>query len=546
MNSLDTNSTKTTTALYCRFSKDEVNQGISNSIANQKKMLMSYAKENRFPNPQFYIDDGFTGTNFNRPDFQRMFTDIKNGKIKTVIVKDMSRFGREYLQVGILTELKLPEYGVRLIAINDGYDSINGDNEFAPFRNILNEMYAKDTSKKIRSSIRVKGMAGEHLASIPPYGYRVDPENRKKWIIDEPAAEVVAEIFRLFVGGNNLTSIAKVLWERQVLVPKAHKKYYGLVNYSTPVDERKKCLWTTETLAAIIENPAYLGKTVNFITHSISFKQKKRVRYDESERMIFENTHPAIIEKSVWDTAQDLRSKRRRVTKRGGIDIFSGYLYCSDCGQKLSPLCRDADITYYSCIGYRKNYLPECTGHYVRKDVLVKLVMEQIRTVTNYASRYEDEFARLVNNSTSSEQSKTESRISKDLALAQNRLSELEKIIARLYEDSVKEKITVEMFNSLSQIYVAEQSELRKTAKAMEDKLAELSTHKASTESFVKSAKKYTDIKELTPELLGEFVEKIIVHEADKSSGKRTQKIDIIFKGIGVVVDFRENEGFTA
>lgn len=546
MNSLESNSTKTITALYCRLSRDDESQGDSNSITTQKKMLMSYAKENRFQNPQYYVDDGYTGTNFNRPDFQRMLSDIESGKIKTVIVKDMSRFGREYLQVGIYTELKFPECGVILIAVNDGYDSENGDNDFAPFRNILNEFYAKDISKKIRAAVRVRGTAGEHLASIPPYGYRVNPENRKEWIIDETAARVVKEIFRLFVGGNNLTSIARTLCEKQVLVPNAHKDYYGLIKYSVPFDQSKKYLWTTETLAAIIENAAYIGNTVNFLSHSISFKQKKRVFYDESERMVFENTHPAIVDKEVWNIAQELRSKRRRQTKLGGIDILSGYIYCADCGRRMSVL-RSANkkYVYYNCIGYRKGVTKVCSAHYVRKDVVEQLVIEQIRVITNYASKYEDGFVKLVDDSSFNEQDEVTSRITKDLALAKERLSELEKIIARLYEDSVKGKITVEMFNNLSQIYLNEQSELRQTAAVQEKKLLELSAHKANTDGFIKSVKKFTDIKELTPEILGEFIEKILVHEADKSSGKRIQKIEIIFKGIGKV-DLSECESISA
>ena len=546
MNSLESNSTKTITALYCRLSRDDDLQGDSNSITTQKKMLMSYAKENRFQNPQFYVDDGFSGTNFERPDFKRMLSDIESGKVKTVIVKDMSRFGREYLQVGIYTELKFPEYGVRLIAVNDSYDSENGDNDFAPFRNILNEFYAKDISKKIRAAVKVRGMAGEHLASIPPYGYRVNPENRKEWIIDEAAAKVVEEIFRRFVGGDNLTTIARTFCERRILTPNAHKEYYGLVKYGSPIGENKKYLWTTETIAAIIENAAYIGNTVNFLTHSISFKQKKRVFYDEAERKVFENTHPAIIEKDVWNIAQDLRSKRRRQTKLGIIDIFSGYMFCGECGRRMSVL-RSANkkYVYYNCIGYRKGITKECTAHYVREDIVEQLVIDQIRAVTKFVSRYEDEFVRMVGDSTHNEQDEIAKQINKDLSLARKRLSELDKIIARLYEDSVTGKITVDMFNNLSQIYLTEQNELRQTAAVQEKKLSEFSARKSNTDSFIKSVKKFTDIKELTPEILGEFIEKIVVHEADKSSGKRTQKIEIFFKGIGKV-DLSEYDGASA
>ena len=340
MNSL-TRGQNEITALYCRLSQEDDLSGDSNSIIHQKNMLMKYAEDNRFPNPQFYINDGFTGTNFNRPDFQRMIRDIEGGFIKTVIVKDMSRFGREYLQVGIFTEIKFPEYGVRLVAINDGYDSEKGDNDFAPFRNILNEWYAKDTSKKVRAVIKAKGMAGNVISLYTPYGYlRAAGENH--YTVDEYAAEVVRDIFKMRASGKGFTEIGRELRERQILTPNAYKESKGYANAKETEDRYE---WTSSTIIHILTNETYLGKLINFKTEKISFKSKKRIVLPDEKRAVFENAHEAIIDRETWDIVQSMQNRKVRKCKRTNeVSLFSGIVVCPDCGKNLTIHYNDKGI----------------------------------------------------------------------------------------------------------------------------------------------------------------------------------------------------------
>lgn len=315
---MNTNSEQIT-ALYCRLSKDDELQGESNSITNQKKMLIKYAEEHNFVNPQFYVDDGYSGTNFNRTDFQRMLDGVKKGFVKTIIVKDLSRFGRNYLQVGMYLEEVFPTNDVRFISISEAYDSANGDSDYLPYCNIANEYYAKRTSRAVKASLKLKGNSGEHITSIPPYGYKVNPENKKEWILDEIAAPVVAEIFKLYLGGVSLAGIAHMLYERKVISPRAHKQYYGFNRITVPIPGERMYLWCPETIKAMIVNEVYTGTTVNFKTYSVSYKLKKRIQNDISERRVFENTHPAIVDKETWELAQLRRRKRHRATKMGNI-----------------------------------------------------------------------------------------------------------------------------------------------------------------------------------------------------------------------------------
>ena len=384
------------TALYCRLSQDDKQEGDSNSIINQKKILKKYAMDRGYTNIQFYIDDGISGTTFNRAGFQSMIADVEAGKVKRVIVKDMSRLGRDYLQVGMYTEIFFPEHDVHFIAVNDGVDSNQEDNEFTPFRNIINEWYAKDTSKKIRAVKRSKGMAGEHIGSHPPYGYMKNPENKKEWIVDEEAAEVVREIFRLCVSGYGPTQIAHILTEREILCP----TYYALEKGGKPrtVLPADKFAWNAPAVAAILERTDYLGHTVNFKTHRKSYKQKKKIENDKSEWEIFENTHEPIIDKSTFDIVQKIRANRKRPTKMGEMPMFSGILYCADCGKKLSfhRRANDPDTKHnFVCINYRSD-THNCSMHYIRNVVVEQLVLENLREVVSYVKAYEDEFVQMV------------------------------------------------------------------------------------------------------------------------------------------------------
>lgn len=531
---MNTNSEQIT-ALYCRLSKDDELQGESNSITNQKKMLSKYAEEHDFPNTQFYVDDGYTGTNFNRPDFIRMLEDIKAGKINTVITKDLSRFGRDYLMTGQYIEMVFPVYDVRYIAINDNTDTFYGENEMMVFKNVLNDLYARDISKKVIATIKTNGNAGEHLAAVPPYGYVKNPENRREWILDEVAAPIVAEIFRLYVGGTSITNITYLLSERKVLVPRAHRQYYGLTKTTSPVPEAQRYLWQCGTIEAILTNEVYTGTTVNFKTRSVSFKNKKRVKNDLSNRKIFENTHPAIVSKDTWTIAQERRHKRNRPTKMGDLNKLSGYLYCADCGARMTLMrATEKRYEYFYCGTYRAfSKQGGCTSHIVRADIIEKLLLDHIKAVSEFVKRFEDEFVKLVSSSTNTEQNKQLKALNKSIAKANKRLTELDTLIANLYEDKVSGEITIEMFNQISKKFTDEQNELKQTVNAQNELLAELGEYKANTDTFLKSVKKFTEITELTPEILGEFIEKVLIYDKDKAT--RTQQIDIYFRGIGKV-----------
>ena len=381
------------TACYERLSQEDKLDGESNSISNQKRILEKYCREHGYTAIRHYDeDDGYSGTNFNRPGFQRMLADIKAGKIKRVVVKDMSRFGRNYLQVGMYTEMLFPEYGVHFIAVNDGVDSVRGDSEFTAIRNVFNEMYAKDTSKKIRATWQSKGRSGEHLTTIPPYGYKKDPENKKRWIVDEEAAAVVQKIFALCMDGMGPTQIAKWLQENKVLSPVAYCYENDLPTTSKrPTDPYK---WATKTVVHILERLDYLGHTVNFKTSKQSFKSKKVLWNDPADWVIFENTQESIIEESVFLIVQKIRQGRRRPTKMGDMGMFSGLLFCADCGGKMY-LCRanhfKPEQEYYLCSTYRKDRTL-CSTHSIRRVVLEEIVLRNLREAIQYVTQYEDDF----------------------------------------------------------------------------------------------------------------------------------------------------------
>lgn len=523
------------TALYCRLSQEDDSEGDSNSIVHQKQMLLKYAEENRFNNPQFYIDDGFTGTNFNRPDFQRMIADIERGNVKTVIVKDMSRFGRNYLQVGIYTEIKFPENGVRFIAINDFVDSTRDDNDFTPFRNIINEWYAKDTSKKIRAVLKAKGLAGDVLSVYAPYGYyRVLGENQYR--VDEYAADVVREIFRLRASGMGYTKISNTLRERHILSPNAYK---AEKNYLTSNQTKDKYEWICSTIVGILNNEAYLGKIVNFKSQNVSFKSKKRIKLPKESHAVFENRHEAIIDQATWDIVHSLQKWKYRKNQYGENELFSGILFCPDCGKPLSlQICRkkNSELKYYVCRTYKNNFrnnVRECTSHRIREDLLYHTVLKQIHEIITFVSDHENEFIRMVSENTSTSQKKAVGELEKETRNAQKRMTELDRLLVKLYEDKIAGDIPADMFKRLSDVYLSEQSQLEQSIKAQHDKLNALNTHKANTQQFVALVRKNTDLQELTTEVLNEFVEKIFVYQQETVNGNKEQKIEIFYRGVG-------------
>ena len=521
------------TALYCRLSQDDKQEGDSNSIINQKKILKKYALDRGYTNIQFYIDDGVSGTTFNRAGFQSMIADVETGKVKRVIVKDMSRLGRDYLQVGMYTEIFFPEHDVHFIAVNDGVDSNQEDNEFTPFRNIINEWYAKDTSKKIRAVKRSKGMAGEHIGSHPPYGYMKNPENKKEWIIDEEAAEVVREIFRLCVGGYGPTRIAHILTERKILCP----TYYALEKGGKPRTAlpADKYTWNGPVVAKILDRMDYLGHTVNFKTHVKSYKVHKTIYNSPDQWKVFEGTHEAIIDKETFEIVQKIRAGKRRPTRMGEMPMFSGLLYCADCGRKLSfhrKADEPAEKHHYLCENYRSN-TANCTMHYIRNVVVERIVLENLKEVIQYVSNYEDEFVQMIMDSDMRQRNRELSQKKKRLAEIQKRIGELDTIFQRIYEDNIIGKLSDERFMKMSKGYEDEQRTLQTEADEIQSELQQEEKKSVDVKRFLAIVKKYTDLTELTPEILREFIDKIIVHAPDKSSGRRLQEIEIIYNHIG-------------
>ena len=521
------------TALYCRLSQDDKQEGDSNSIINQKKILKKYALDRGYTNIQFYIDDGVSGTTFNRAGFQSLIADVEAGKVKRVIVKDMSRLGRDYLQVGMYTEIFFPEHDVHFIAVNDGVDSNQEDNEFTPFRNIINEWYAKDTSKKIRAVKRSKGMAGEHIGSHPPYGYMKNPENKKEWIIDEEAAEVVREIFRLCVGGYGPTRIAHILTERKILCP----TYYALEKGGKPRTAlpADKYTWNGPVVAKILDRMDYLGHTVNFKTHVKSYKVHKTIYNSPDQWKVFEGTHEAIIDKETFEIVQKIRAGKRRPTRMGEMPMFSGLLYCADCGRKLSfhrKADEPAEKHHYLCENYRSN-TANCTMHYIRNVVVERIVLENLKEVIQYVSNYEDEFVQMIMDSDMRQRNRELAQKKKRLAEIQKRIGELDTIFQRIYEDNIIGKLSDERFMKMSKGYEDEQHTLQTEANEIQSELQQEEKKSVDVKRFLAIVKKYTDLTELTPEILREFIDKIIVHAPDKSSGRRLQEIEIIYNHIG-------------
>ena len=453
------------------------------------------------------------------------------GKVKAVIVKDMSRMGRDYLKVGYYTESFFAERDIRYIAINDGVDSDKGENDFTPFRNLFNDFYARDTSKKIRAVMRSKGNAGEHLCTNPPYGYRKDPADKKKWIVDEEAAEVVKRIFDLCIAGKGPMQIAKMLTADKVLTVKAH---YAKQNGRTMPDNPYR--WSVESIRGILERPEYTGCTVNFKTYSKSHKLKKRLQNAPENQRIFLNTQPAIIEEQVFERVQELRANKRRPAKQAERQgLFSGLLYCADCGSKLhfatgKNMTPEQDC--YRCSKYKSN-TGDCTMHYIREETLKLFVLQRIFDVT--AMFFDDiqSFQNMVYQQRFEEAEKAVKRQKKELEQARKRIAELDRIFKRIYEDDINGTISHERFLKLSAEYEAEQKELTEFVKAEQAAVDTYEQDRTDFDSFAAVIRKYVGIRELTPTIVNEFVKKIIVHAPDKSSGHRRQKIEIVWNFIG-------------
>ena len=524
-----------TTALYCRLSRDDELQGDSNSIKNQKAILQKYAADNGFGNIQFFVDDGYSGTTFDRPDWQRLSGMIDEGQIGTLIVKDMSRLGRDYLQVGMLTEMVFPNNDVRFIAVNNGVDSVNGtENDMTPFINLFNEFYAKDTSRKIRAVFKAKGNAGKPLCTNPPYGYIKDPEDKNHWIIDEEAAEVVREIFHLCVQGYGVSKIANIITAKHIMNPTAHAKALGIGvsdNRSTADDYK----WGNSTISHMLTRQEYIGSTVNFKTYRKSYKQKKQLKNDPDNWQIFEGTHEAIIDDETFAIVQRLREGRRRVTPMGEMPILSGMLFCADCGAKLYQVRHRGwthDKEHFVCATYRK-VKGGCSSHQIRNVVVEELLLDGIRNITAFARDHEDEFVQMVTNKTRAEVNRSLRDDKRELEQAQVRAGKLDDIIQRLYEDNLDGKISDERFAKMTTSYEDEQKMLESRIRELKAAIGTVTENTSNVDAFLKLVRKYTDIQELTAEIIREFVEKIYVYKVERIDGKRIQRIKIVWNCIG-------------
>jgi site-specific DNA recombinase len=523
------------TALYCRLSRDDELQGDSNSIKNQKAILQKYATDNGFGNIQFFVDDGYSGTTFDRPDWQRLSGMIDEGQIGTLIVKDMSRLGRDYLQVGMLTEMVFPNNDVRFIAVNNGVDSVNGtENDMTPFINLFNEFYAKDTSRKIRAVFKAKGNAGKPLCTNPPYGYIKDPEDKNHWIIDETAAEVVREIFHLCVQGYGVSKIANIITAKHIMNPTAHAKALGIGvsdNRSTADDYK----WGNSTISHMLTRQEYIGSTVNFKTYRKSYKQKKQLKNDPDNWQIFEDTHEAIIDSETFAIVQRLREGRRRVTPMGEMPILSGMLFCADCGAKLYQVRHRGwthDKEHFVCATYRK-VKGGCSSHQIRNVVVEELLLDGIRNITAFARDHEDEFVQMVTDKTRAEVNRSLRDDKRELEQAQVRAGKLDSIIQRLYEDNLDGKISDERFAKMTASYEDEQKTLESRIRELKAAIGTVTENASNVDAFLKLVRRYTDIQELTAEIIREFVEKIYVYKAEHIDGKRVQRIKIVWNCIG-------------
>lgn len=523
------------TALYCRLSQDDGREGESNSITNQKAILEKYAKQHNMKNIRFFIDDGWSGTNFERPAFTKMKEEIENGNVSTVIVKDLSRFGRDHIMVGYFTEMFLPEANVRFIAINDNVDTENSEsNEFAPFTNIFNEWYAKNTSKKIRAVVRAKGESGKRVGTTIPYGYIKNPDNPEQLMIDEEAAKVVRYIYELCICGKGPTQIAKQLTAENISTPTVYFKEHGM-----PYNSKKSIntTWDGQTIIYILENMVYLGHTVNFKTTTKSYKSHKTIDLPKEDWLIFENTHPAIIEKSVWDKVQELRKNKRRNTKSGRTSIFSGILECADCGSKLYYCtCKryDSKQEHFVCSNYKGN-TGRCSAHYIREEVLYDIVLTQIQLMLEYLNMFEDEFVKSVMDKSSRDKKKEVSAKKRQLERNNKRIAELDDIFKRIYEDNISGKLSDERFAKLSADYEAEQKQLINETAAIEKELSESEETINNVEYFLNIVRQYTDISELSARVVNDLIDQIVIHAPDKSSGHRTQQVDIHYTAVGVI-----------
>ena len=527
------------TALYCRLSRDDGMEGDSNSVANQKKLLSKYAKENGFGNTRYYVDDGYTGTNFNRPGFQQMLEDMDMGYISTVIVKDMSRLGRDYLQVGYYTDTYFPDRNIRFIAVNDCVDSADGENELAPFRNVMNEMYARDISRKVRSSHRLRGNAGEPL-SQPPYGYLKSPENKKKWIIDPEAAQVIRDIYRMCLEGKGNETIARILQDRKILIPMAYWQSKGLGRGGKKT-QPNPYKWCKTSIEKILANQEYCGDVINFKTYSKSFKNKARLENPKENWVIFRDVHEPIIDRETFEQVQKLIAKtKRRAPKKYNVpkNMFCDLLYCADCGSKLWFRINtvNKDIHYFSCSNYKTDTRGTCeTRHYIRADAIEQVVLLELKRLAAYLRADEEGFAELLAQKTNRDILTEQKTMEVELQKAIARNDTVSRLYEKLYEDNVSGKVTDEWFMQLSHKYEVERMELKAKTAKLKERLSSIGKMQQNKDHFISAIRRFMEMEKLTAPLLRELIDRITVYETEGVGKNRSQRIMIHYRFIGYI-----------
>lgn len=541
------------TALYERLSRDDEMVGDSNSIVNQKKMLEDYAKQNGYTNIEHFTDDGYSGGSFDRPDWKRMIAGIEDGSIGTVIVKDMSRIGRDYLQVGFYTEVMFKEKEVHFIAIANGVDNQKRESsEFAPFLNIMNEWYIRDSSRKVTTVLRARGMEGKHTTNNAIYGYRKSEEDKNQWVIDEEAAEVVRRIYRMSLEGKGPYEIARILSEEQIERPSYYLAKRGLGTCRSNNNTATPYVWRGATVRDILSKPEYMGHTVNFRSYKESYKDKRAKKTPKEDWVIFKNTQEAIVSEEMWNKVQELRKTVRRTDTVGEANPFTGLLYCADCGAKMYNHRggagrarnwkgelngkRRPDRDEYNCSTYnlsRQSYDKQCSQHYIRTEVVRKLVLETIKAVSDYVITNEEEFINRIYASSRDKQKESIRSLKRKIAQDTKRVNELNILMKKLYEDNISGKLSDKRFEFMLSEFENEQDTIEIS---MENAKAEIEKYESDTvraDKFIELVKRYTDFSELTTPMLNEFVEKILVHEADYSSGERVQEVEIYLNFIG-------------
>ncbi len=526
-----------TAALYVRLSRDDNLEGESYSIGNQKKLLTKIAKEKGYTNLLVFCDDGISGVTMDRDGYKDMIQAVEDNKISAIFVKDLSRLGRNYIEVGKLTEEYLPDHDIRLVAVSDNIDTHEGENELAPIKNLFNEWYARDISKKRRISNKIKGNSGEPLGP-PPYGYMKNPKDKKQWLLDDEPAAVVRRIGKMYDEGIGSDQIAIALENDKILTPLNYLRSKG-INRPGKCDVENPYHWNASTIIKILNTQEYCGDIINFKTYSKSYKNKKRYKNDEENIVVFKDVNPPIWDRALFERIQSKRKKiRRKTTNKGERNMFSGLVVCADCGSNLGYHFNQGnpEITYFNCTGYNRGSRKICNStHYIRTDFLEQVVLGEIRRMTKFATQYENEFAKIVmgNSIKAAEQERQAKQ--KELCNLKSRDKELDVLFERIYEDNVSGKISDERFAKMSVKYESEQKEIQQTIKELQAELDSEQNKAVTSDMFLSSVRKYTRAKKLTPSMLNELIEKIEVHQSEKIDGKTVQRIKIHYNCVGEI-----------